>query len=54
MKDFIDTNLLLRYLTGEPTDQFERARALMPAGPPLEGPEMLQDLRDLARNFREQ
>src|SRR5262249_7414242 len=29
MNDFIDTNLILRYLTGEPEDQFHLAQALI-------------------------
>ena len=29
MRDFVDTNLLLRYLTGQPAGQFERAAALI-------------------------
>jgi predicted nucleic-acid-binding protein len=29
MNDFIDTNIILRYLTGEPEDQFHLAQALI-------------------------
>jgi len=32
MKDFIDTNLVLRYLTGEPEDHHLRARTLIESG----------------------
>jgi predicted nucleic-acid-binding protein len=35
MTEFLDTNLVLRYLTGVPEDQFRRAQALIDSGTPL-------------------
>ena len=35
MSGFVDTNVLIRHLTGEPVDEAERATRLLASGPPL-------------------